>query len=566
MPKQLIFYGFHACAAVVLAIALALALWDTQPLLFSRSIFFLLLMTCFLLLTLYLRTPNNLLGRYNDWLRPSLGAVALLTSISLVQGFDFRVLADETNLLSTSLGLFLHKSLINITELFFYYDGFHLKSADIAHRPGFFAFLASLLHHLIGYRWFNGFIVNLLVGFVTLTAVFLFFRKHANFHQALACMVLLAAFPIFQLNVTSSGFDALNMLMVALFYMQLYRFMHNPEGRQFEILCCLAILAAQTRYETAVLVVPLALAFALKWQQLRQASFSPALLTLPFLALPVIWQKLISRSFANPGESVEAVFAPEHMLSNALHMLQYFSSGQSTGQPVLGWVFYLSVAGLLMLLWRCWRQNNWRTPGMLTFYLCVTGHMLISIAQFSYYYGNYQLAWINRLSQVQLIWIVPLAAYALVTLTRPLRHTSGPALFFVLGLAFLMGSTVAHTNATGKSLTLFKEFKQVRQYLQAHYPPTQTLVINDRSGMYAALGYSAINTRSAMASHRDLGINLERGLFQDMVLVEMQSAITPAATGDIHRQFITRELARFQTNASEQVVLYRIEGVSEDEL
>ncbi|SDU35870.1 hypothetical protein [Halopseudomonas salegens] len=554
MPDNFRFPAFMV-SALALILACGYLFWiDTHADLFVRSAFYFLLASSGL-------AAWNARALIYRLLTTQVGAMVALvgavTVISLTLGHDFRVLADETNLLSTSRSLYLEKLLRNVTEQFFYYDSYHTQTSDHAHRPGLFAFLTALLHHLTGFRWYNGFVLNTLVGLTTLMFAYQFMLRYSGSLMAIACAGVIAAFPIFQLNITSSGFDALNMLMIGLVYGQIYRFLYKPSGQGFELLCLLTLLAAQARYESALLAFPLLLIVIFKWRVLQGLSYSNLFPLLPLLALPIAWQKLLSDSFANPGESVDVVFALEHLLVNAWQMVHFFALGQSNGQPVLNIIFYLALAGIAAFLWQTVKNRSWFSPARQAFYFCLLAQLLLTTGHLAYYYGDYHLAWINRLSQLQLLWLAPFAAYALVLASRLARPAQARvAVFFVCGALFITGNTQALNNASGKSLTLFKEFKYARHYLQDHFPPETTLVISDRSGMYAALGYSAINSGTARNRFESLQNNLDWGLYQDIILlVKRPHEFRPHP---LEAHFTARELARFQVTAGEHIAIIEL--------
>jgi uncharacterized membrane protein YhfC len=547
-------------SSVLALIVVGVLFDDARTDTFVRSAFYFLFAACvFLLMALY-RQWDDICAWFAASRREiayALGlGLALTSMVFLVVKPDFRVLADETNLLSTSQGLFLTHELKNIIEILFFYEGFEVRHADPAHRPGLFAFLTSILHFIGGYRWYNSFALNFIVSMSSIAVFYLFFSHLAGRLFGLICAVLLAAFPIFQLNVASGGFDALNMLLVMLVYVQLYRFITQPGPQQLELLLLITLLAAQARYETAVLGVPVFIAMLLHWRGLWQWRYSPVFPLIPLLYLPVVWQKLVSSHFANPGDSDDP-FKFSNLGDNFINMLKFFSDWHDKGLPTLRIIAVLAALGLVILVWRLIRQRQSRLL-WLALALCVVGQVLIALTHFAYYTGNYQLAWLNRLAQVQLTWLIPLAALPLYVFFQRRYH---PVLVgAVLTLILLHGTHAAMLNPVGKSLTLYRDYKQVRLHLQAHYPPRDTLVITHRSGMYAALGYSALSPEKARQSASALLMNLERGLFQNILFITPYNHVTRKHTLALADNYRREEVASFQYDAVSSVKIYRVLG------
>ncbi|MDX5298564.1 MAG: hypothetical protein LPK85_06400, partial [Gammaproteobacteria bacterium] len=534
---------------------------DAEPELFKQTVFYTLFVTLILLIANLSRQYLSSALPRRDLLTGLLLGLGSTTLIFLVVGPVLRILADETNLLSTSMGFFLHREIINITEVLHYYQDTHIQTAQIAHRPGLFAFLTSLVHFITGYQWFNGFVLNFCVGTASIMLFYVFFSACKDRLLGTLCAVMLAAFPVFQLNIASSGFDALNMLMVSAVYMQLFRFMEKPDGLQLEALLLLTLLAAQARYETAILLLPAGLAFLMRWSVIRQAHYTLALPLIPFLALPIIWQKKVSATFSNPGEQVDTTFALANLGDNALNMVGFFIDTQPRGLQTRVPIVLLAALGAVLLVIHLIQRRSQGQPLPLSFLgLCVLAQAGISGAHFAYYTGNYQFPWISRLAQVQLVWLVPLAAwgaYQLLIWLRVSKVWQGGLLM----LLWLHGLSVAHANTPGKSLLLFREFKHVREYIQEHYDPANTLVINGRSGMFAALGYSAIDTGRAHNMVDALRINMERGLFQDILIIDTYNLDTNTPDTAYPENIQRQELARFQIDAGRSANIYRIERI-----
>ena len=86
----------------------------------------------------------------------------LLTSVVFVSVPKyFRVLSDETNLLSVAKSMTFYKHVENITEGRWYYEMFWpTPTTGLEKRPFLFPFVVSLAHTLLGYHVENVFILN----------------------------------------------------------------------------------------------------------------------------------------------------------------------------------------------------------------------------------------------------------------------------------------------------------------------------------------------------------------------------------------------------------------------
>jgi hypothetical protein len=258
-----------------------------------------------------------------DWWFSLFFSLPLCAVIFISVEPDFRILADETNLLSTSYALYSGFQFINITEKLFFFNLDHVISAEPAYRPALYPTLTAMLHYAFGFRWFNGIVLNFFVGLLSLSLLQFVLTKFGGRLLGVTGACLLASMPLFQLNITSSGFDALNSLMIIAVYYQLYRFNERPNANQAELLIALGILAAQARYETLVLFLPITLILLANARNLVRENYTPCLPLMPILAFPIVWQKIITQSFANAGESPDNVLSFYNVPDNALQALLF---------------------------------------------------------------------------------------------------------------------------------------------------------------------------------------------------------------------------------------------------
>ncbi len=84
----------------------------------------------------------------------------------LVSKPEFRILADETNLLSISQALYENRECKNLTSATYYYYGFKsVINYEIDKRPALFPLTVCFFHSAFGYRPENAFAVNILACF-----------------------------------------------------------------------------------------------------------------------------------------------------------------------------------------------------------------------------------------------------------------------------------------------------------------------------------------------------------------------------------------------------------------
>lgn len=258
---------------------------------------------------------------------PALG-VALTITVAAVFASppDFRILADETNLLGMSMALYDDRACYNPTQAVNYYHGMKRVISKVTDmRPALFPFTVSAVHSLSGYRAANIFVVNALAGFFALFLLYYLIQKPFGRFWGLVAMLLLAAFPVFLLYMTSAGFEVFNLMFALIFLLLLLRFIKCPAAATAETMLLLLPLLAQTRYESALSVL-CAVPAVLLWLPRGEFSrFSLRLVFLPFLFLPVAWLRVITFSRqAFQVKDIDQAFGLDLFIKNVQRALPFF--------------------------------------------------------------------------------------------------------------------------------------------------------------------------------------------------------------------------------------------------
>lgn len=280
---------------------------------------------------------------------------------------------------------------------------------------------------------------------------------------------------------------------------------------------------------------------------------------MPILAFPIVWQKIITKSFANAGESPDNVLSFYNVPDNALQALLFFFDFGGHGYDIQKFVSYVAIFGFALFLVRFWRyRNSFRT----LFFLIVLGQLSLSLAQFSCYTGNYNLPWISRLAQIQLIFLVPFAATGILHVFTALKVNYFYAIS-IMALFIALGVQDNRLNVENKSLLLHREFKYARAYLLENYPPKASLILNERSGMYVALGYSALHPASAAARQENIKENIKYGLFQHVLQLTVESFGAKSPILALEKT-PHREVGRFQISSNQYLVIREYEIKPDD--
>ena len=424
-------------------------------------------------------------------------AFALTICGTLVSKPDFRILADETNLLSMSQALYENRECKNYTSVMYYYYGFkNVISSEIDKRPALFPLTVSFLHSILGYRPENAFLANILACFFSLLILYNLVSANLGRFWGKCSMVILAAYPLWVLYYTSAGFDVFNLLFSLILFWYLAKFIKEPSAANAEVLLLFLPLLSQTRYESSVSVLCVLPAVFIMLPKSEYLKFSYKLLTIPLFFVPVVWLRLLtdnSQGLQLVEVGKKSAFSWEFFVTNTKKAISFFR-GEDIVYGTIPAVTYLAIAGaILAFLYIIFKRK--RSYKKFVFWFVVFAFFVLhAVIRFAFYWGDLTYRFNSRLG----IIFLPLLAYFAVCFFYNVRQFFGKgckgccALFVIV--IWLVYWPVAGQNLGVRELTLYREFRAAREYLQEHFPnKNEFILVADRANLYVPLKYSCIN-------------------------------------------------------------------------
>lgn len=450
-------------------------------------------------------------------LLPVLGCLAATTLVFVSSPPQYRVLSDETNLLSVSQSMAYRQEILNVTEGKFYFGNFNPVAGDLPTRPLLFPFLTSLVHVMSGYRYQNVFALNFLLLWAFLCMIYLSVRERAGTRPAVATCLLLLSIPTLTLSATSGGFDLCSLFFFGLSFILLRQFLAQPSSRTFAMLSIQLILLSQIRYES-IAYVTLILAAILLFRRfrLRLITLRPLLYAAtPWLLLPMLLQrKLTPNTFENPPGVPP--FSAGHFLKHLRDLVQ----GMIHFQPdfpypsLLNLLAFAMIVAILLRAFMRLRLFHSRVSREWT--LILTGTVTLGLAiVLSHHFGYFPHPTQARL------FLVFLSALALIPLAF---HLHFPALLNqrrLLGIAagsFLLYHPVAIQARFPNALTIVRETEEVYRFLKTE--SASILLVIERPGQFTVANRGAVGFDYATRNEAALLADLQRGVFSDIVVVQ----------------------------------------------
>ena len=465
-----------------------------------------------------------------------LGSLLLVGCAALISPPDFRVLADETNLLGVSFEMHRGmKTRLPLEGLYYYHGMFEGLTYKTEMRPPGYPFLLSLLHGIAGYRPGNALALNLGLAWLSLVLMYFLVARSAGKRWGCAAMLLLAAFPAFVQSACSAGFEIYNLFLVLLLLLMTAKMIEGRIGSA-PIISVLLLLAF-SRYESIVgfiCFVPLILflqSSAAAGQSSTDGSGSSEpvrhlfMWAFPLLLVPAFWlRRLTFNTGSFQVQNLDDAFAAANFLPNVAGWLKYFTIPEFSGfvGPI---VFAVAVIGLLLRLKElCSGVSNAR----MKIFEISTGvffllHLLIRLF---YTQGNPMNPYTARLVVVMLPCLVFLAIAAAVRVASLQKRSVDAAarlsavVIVFAGLLLITSWPAASGSRGTNNLALYREFKWVRQQLARLNVGEESILICPRPPMYIPLGYSAIGPAYLTANAAKITKMLEICAYDRLVFVE----------------------------------------------
>ena len=454
----------------------------------------------------------------------AIGIAAILTILgSFACKPEFRILADETNLLSLSQALYEERECKNYTSVLYYYYGFkNIISYVIDKRPALHPFVVSICHSLFGYRPENIFIVNILSGFFSIFLIYYLISMRFGRFWGIGGMVLLAAYPTFLMSANSGGFEVFNLLFSLILFWQLIRFVKKPTAIEAEALLLVLPLLSQTRYESAsaiVCVLPVVLCL-LPWKEYKKFSYK--LVIWPLLFLPPAWLRIM---FNDEGswqvdKSVGRVFGLDFLWINLKKSLPFFF-GEDVAYGMIPAVTFLAIVGLVLtIIDLFFKKVKVNAKNTALFLSIIAFYIFHAAARFAYYWGYLTQRTTSRLGVIFMPLLVYYAIVFIYNLNTSFRIRRSYCMAAIIAL-LLIYWPVAGQNSGIRDLTLYREFRMVREYLENYFPQkNEYILVADRANMYTPLRYSSVNFKH-FRSHTDQVLNnLRNRTYNYMIVIQ----------------------------------------------
>jgi len=462
------------------------------------------------LINLYRYKQSNAFAFIRRHWKGILASFLLTTVVFVSVPKYFRVLSDETNLLSVAKSMTYDKHVDNITEGRWYYEMFWpTPTTGLEKRPFLFPFFTSLVHTLLGYHVENVFILNYFALWAMLFLLYMVVQTSLGDLWALSGIILVMAQPFISLSATSGSYEIFNFLFIMASFLALRCFLKDTSHKTFIPLVLTLIMLANVRYESIIFLVVtisiISIAGYVKPKFFLQ-SFSYGLASL-FL-LPWIWQRILLASEADPN-LVKGSWIYSFGLGNVQHNITPFfkyilqTSGQLGYAGVVNIVGILAIVGLVVLVSlrasasvrkedRAKRSNLFKNE--LVLLICsATSLVLLFVIVISYHYDDHPLN-----GRFYIPVLIPISIAPVYFFAQVLKDKQKAAVAVLIGslIAFAFYHPIAVEDRLSNTLMIIREYRYVDAFLKKN-ADKNALIICGRPGQLIVSNYGAISYSTA---------------------------------------------------------------------
>lgn len=464
-----------------------------------------LLALCFWLNSLWgVLTPlgRHFLPQWRTWVASLIGAAVVFGSTAI----DFKVLSDETNLLSVANMLTTMGKASNTEMWQYYYHTFHASDVSVPSRPILFPLFTSLVQHVVGLKWWAPFVVNF-VSLVLLFQLVLLWAQRELPERLLprsTTVLALLMSPVLSIVSTSAGYDLVSLTVGFAAFLLLFEYGKKQDPATLECLLFALVCYASVRYES-IMALPFTAAglFLLEGKGIFRKVSVQTILMAGLMILPLVVQRYLTwGSFENPPD--RAPFSLKNAMDwSPIFLRSFFTDGAGPYPILLHW---LGLGGLVMAVRRM------RGVGMIP--LVFLGFVLTLLI--SHHFGR-----ADHPTQVRLFLPISFALSLLaIYLLKDLERWVDPRYLLMVFavLTFHHREYSLHDPLTSQ-LTMTREVRHIRDFLAQDLRPGDIFVY-DRPGQLSALGLSAISWNKFKDERKSYLDNIRAHLYNRLILID----------------------------------------------
>ena len=446
---------------------------------------------------------------------------------------EFRIFADETNLLSDSQNLYeAQKCFSTHSQLEFSNGGKIILAGVLDKRPALFPYLVSIIHSLTGYSPENVFYFNYTIGFLSLFLTYYLIQLFWGKYWGINGLIYLASYPLFIKYTYSGGFEVFNLFCSLILFIIIYEFIKYPESLKAESLLLFIPLISQSRYESIFsLFITLPLVFyLLPIKEYSKLSYKFYMFPL-FLIAPA-WLRVITNDPVScQVENLNDRFGFEWFGINLTKAFQfYFSQEENYGINYV--ISYLAIIGFIIFIWKTFYRKKFKatesfpdnlivvpnetSSNKLFWIFIILFYLLQALIRFAFCGKDLTNIIINRVGIFFLPFFVIMAIYLLIEICNKYFFSDfyfeprfygknknlcksktelkiAQLILFVFILSIYILASPSWSDLEKRNYLPYVEFNITKNYLEKNYPnKNEYIILHYKANLYSPFGYSSV--------------------------------------------------------------------------
>ena len=450
-------------------------------------------------------------------------AIGLLTLLAFnAEPFRSKVLFDEFVLQSTAFNMHYFRDTATMVRGYDILGVFVSTDNFLDKRPNFYPFLVSLVHDFTGYRTANAYWLNAALLPLTLALAYYQGRRLAGQWGAWLALLLLGSLPLLGQNATGSGMELLNFFMILAVIALGGAYLRQPDHVRLSALVLGTLLLAQSRYESAVYVLPVAGLIGLGWWRRGTVIISWPTVLAPLLLVPCALQNKVlnnTRWMWELKADQETRFSLDYLNKNWAGAIDFlFSTSQRYANSLtLSWLGCAALVGLIGYSLRQRAVLRTLAEDQLALVWLGLGVIGNTGLTFFYYWASFNDPMASRLSlPLHLVF-----AFAVVGAGGLLARRWSGVRTILIGLALL--AVVTATSRFAQPLyshTGIDEIEWEKRFVLAR-PPGDRLILTNKSTLpWLLLKIPSILVGRGQLMAERLQYNLAAGTFQEVLVTQ----------------------------------------------
>ncbi|MEI6106769.1 MAG: glycosyltransferase family 39 protein [Opitutae bacterium] len=534
MDRRLIFFLLSTALAVVFGFLVFTSEQSLQAVIYG-GYWAMLLLTLLFGWSLF-KVARDIVAAGIDWRHMPRWPVALIFGCGLLllvhETYGFKILMDEVMLLGTSMSMHLDKTALVPMRGHDIQGGFQLLAGQLDKRPLFQPFLVSILHDLTGYRPENVFALNTALTFLLLTLTYLTGCRISGRAAGAVAVLLMTSLPLLAQNATGGGFELLNLVMILSTLLLGMRYLARKDEHTLEAFGLSGILLAQTRYESVLFLLPVALIILWVWWRQHRTTLTWVVMVMPLLMLPYAMHHKVFSARESSWEMAsqpgyEQPFALKYVPDNIAHDLNFFfnTTGEHSNSLALSILGFLALPFFVLWVLKTLRRLAAAAPPQAALAIFSLGFAAHALLMLGYFWGRFDDPVIRRLSLpfnlTLVIAIITVAAEFSFQgrIWRILALFTGAGFF-----AYSLPAMARHDYSL--DYYVGREMDWRREFIAAH-PERDYLFIDNNSIIWITHQVSATPVLQALEHKDNIIFNLRNRIFT-AIYVFQRYTVDPA--------------------------------------